>query len=79
MLGDGIQKTVFRFLEVDIVGRLSEPHLAQRYLIGRFQRSVPFDGLFCEFLAVDALGPEGEVVSRMLVSVLDLYDMKITY
>ena len=72
MFGDRVQETAFRLLEVEVVGRLSEPHLAERDLIGRFQRSVPFDCFFGEFLAVDTLGPEGEILSRMFVSVLDL-------
>lgn len=72
VLGDRFQETAFRFLEVEIVGGLSEPHLAKRDLISRFQRSVSFDCFFGELFAVDALGPEGEIISRMLVSVLDL-------
>lgn len=72
VLGDRVQEAAFRLLEVEVVGGLSQPHLAKRDLIGRFQRSVPFDCLFGELFAVDTLGPEGEIISRMLVSVLDL-------
>lgn len=79
MLRNRVQVTVFRFLEVDVVSGLSEPHFAEGDLISRLQRSVPFDGLFGELLAVDTLGPEGEDLSRMLVSVPNLDKILATY
>lgn len=72
MLGNRVQQTAFRFLEVEVVGGLSEPHLAKRDLISRLQGSMPFHCLLSELLAVDTLGPKGKMLSRMFVSVLYL-------
>lgn len=67
ILGDRVQHTAFWFLEVEVVSRLSEPHLAKWDLVSGLQRSMCFNGLLCELLAVYAFWVEGEVLSSMHV------------